>query len=410
MLVLVGPEVPGVDDLAAPNKLDVVAAGAGVEVVAALVEVAFPKSDGVCAGAGAAGAGVDVAGLGFPNRLLVAGAAGAGVVEACVPGVLAAGVAEGKLKDGAGLAASVVAAGVELAGGAAEAAGLFPPNMLPLGAEGFVAPAPPNKLLGAAAAGVPLEKRPPVGADAAGVCVGCDAAVVFGVPNRPPVDCDGAPPPNKFPVLAAGALFVGGGPAGVVDAKLKGLLGAGVVDPKLGVLEAAPPNIPPPAAGLFIPENIPPVGVAGLFSVVGVEAPSGLGPPKLKPPLPPVDAPPPPNSPPPAEVVGVVLAVGFPKLKEDVALGAFPVLWPKIPPAAGFAAPVFAAPAPPKAGACAPAGFGAPNRDDGAAPDVAGAPPNSPAPELLGGLLELPPPNNPPPVLPVLPNVNPDIL
>lgn len=189
VLVAVGPEVPGADGLAAPNKLGVVAAGAGVELAAVPVEAAFPKRDGVCAGADADGAGVDVVVLGFPNKLLVVGAAGAGVVEACVPGVLAVGVAEGKLKDGAGLAASVVAAGVELAGGA-EAAGLFPPNMLPPRAGVFAAPAPPNKLLvGAAAAGVPPENRPPVGAGAAGVCVGCDAAAGFGVPNKPPADC-----------------------------------------------------------------------------------------------------------------------------------------------------------------------------------------------------------------------------
>ncbi|KAB8302516.1 hypothetical protein EYC80_005908 [Monilinia laxa] len=111
-------------------------------------------------------------------------------VEACVPGALAAGVAEGKLKDGAGLAASAVVAGVELAGGAAEAAGLFAPKRLPPRAGAFAAPAPPNKLLvGAAAAGVPPENRPPVGAGAAGVWAGCDAAAGFGVPNKPPVDC-----------------------------------------------------------------------------------------------------------------------------------------------------------------------------------------------------------------------------
>lgn len=224
---------------------------------------------------------------------------------------------------------------------------------------------------------------------------------------------------------------MGGGPAGVVDAKLKGLLGAGVVDPRLGVLEAAPPKRPPDA-GLFNPENIPPVGVAGLFSVVGVEAPSALGPPKLKPPPPPpedVAVPAPPNNPPPAEVVGVVLEAGFaPKLKADAAFGAFPVLWPKILPPAGLAAPVFDAavfdaPAFPNNGVCPPAGFAPkglaaadpppappPNRDEVAGPDVAGAPPKSPGPELLGVLLELPPPNIPPPVFPVLPNVNPDIF
>lgn len=164
------PEVPGADGLAAPNKLDVVAAGAGVDVVAAPVDAALPKRDGVCVGVDADGAGVDVAGLGFPNRLLEVGAAGAGVLEACVPGALAAGVAEGKLKDGAGLAASVVVVGVELAVGAAEAAGLLAPKRLPLRAGAFAAPAPPNRLLvGAAAAGVPPENRPPVGAGAAGV-------------------------------------------------------------------------------------------------------------------------------------------------------------------------------------------------------------------------------------------------
>lgn len=76
---MAGPEV-GADELAAPNKLGVVAAGAGVEMVAAALEAVFPKRDDVCAEVGADGADVDLVVLGLPNKLL--GAAGAGVVEA----------------------------------------------------------------------------------------------------------------------------------------------------------------------------------------------------------------------------------------------------------------------------------------------------------------------------------------
>jgi hypothetical protein len=290
-----------------PPRLGVDAAGAGVDVVVAALEVAFPKRDGVCAGADEAGVDA-VAVVGFPKSV-VAGAA-TGVDDPCGVEVLAAGVADPRLKVAAGFGASVAGAdaGVEL-----PAAGLAP-NSPP--AAGFGA-APPNKPPLDAAAEAP-EKSPPAGADVVGVCAGCVVAAGFGAPKSPPVDCW---PLNKLPVLAAGALFVGGGPAGVVDAKENGCLaGAGVVDPKAGADEALVPGVPnsppvAPGAVLFNPPKRFPVGVAGLFSCPGVEAaPSAFGCPKA--PNEGVVVAPPPKSPPPAVVVGVVVAAAFPKLKD----------------------------------------------------------------------------------------------